>query len=173
MVRESYRVAVILACIGFFSFVHGVVWNARLAAAAEESFTGSWAASGTKDVMPFGENRETALFKLAGYVSLKQAIGNHTRYWAECIGLADTGSGSNGRCVWRAPDGQELYLTLEFTLLARGANVSGIIVGGTGLVEGIRGKLSFAWTTMTLHRLNNSTDIGGYATNMSGSYQLP
>ena len=35
------------------------------------TFSGSWVANGSKEILPLGKNRETALFKLSGHVNLK------------------------------------------------------------------------------------------------------
>lgn len=174
MVRTRFQPAVAFLCLGLFSVLPGGLTGAQTAVGAEEgTFTGSWMASGTKDVLPFGQNREAALFKLSGHVSLKQAVGGQKKFWAECIGLADNATGSNARCVWRGPDGQEIYLTLQSRLLEKGASVSGTFVGGSGPATAIEGTVNFEWSTMTFHRQNNVTEIGGYSTNLSGSYRLP
>ena len=144
-----------------------------MAAGESGSFTGTWVANGTKDVLSFGEKRETALFKLSGHVNLKDQVGKQNDYWSECIGLADTESGSNIRCVWRGLNGQEIYIVLQSQKLAKGVSVSGTFVGGTGLAAGIKGSLSFEWSTMSFQKQNNSTSLGGYATNLNGTFQLP
>jgi hypothetical protein len=172
MIRKHLQVPVIIFII--FSFIAmGSFTTAGMAADRSGTFTGTWVANGTKDVLPFGDKRETALFKISGHVNLKDQVGMQKDYWSECIGLADTESGSNVRCVWRGLNGQEIYIVLESQRLIKGASVSGTIVGGTGLAAGIKGSLSFAWSTMSFQKQNNSTAVGGYATNLQGSFQLP
>lgn len=137
------------------------------------TFTGTWVANGTREVLPFGENRSAALFKLAGHVNLQAAVGTKNDYWAECIGLADTLTGSDVRCVWRSTDGQEIYLVLRADRLHEGSNVTGTFAGGTGAAAGISGSISFHWSSLVFQTTNNTTAVGGYARDMSGTYQLP
>ena len=63
------------------------------------TFTGSWVASGKRQPFDFVEGREVGTFNLAGNVSLKDELGEIEDFWAECIGLSDTVSGSSVRCV--------------------------------------------------------------------------
>jgi hypothetical protein len=172
MIRK-YLQAPVMMFIIFLFIAMGCLTAPGMAADKSGSFTGTWSANGTKDVLPFGDKRETALFKLAGHVNLKDQVGMEKDYWSECIGLADTASGSDVRCVWRAFNGQEIYITLKSQRLTEGSSVSGTIVGGTGLAAGIKGSLSFTWSTMSFQKQNESTAVGGYATNMHGTFQLP
>jgi hypothetical protein len=172
MARNHRHITVIILIILPFILM-GILKTPVMAAGKTGNFTGTWTANGTKDVLPFGERRETALFKLSGHVNLKDQVGMIKDYWSECIGLADTESGSNIRCVWRGLNGQEIYIVLQSQRLAKGVSVSGTIVGGTGLAAGIKGSLSFDWSTMSVQKQNDSTTLGGYATNLKGTFQLP
>lgn len=172
MIRKHLQVPAMIFII--FSFIAMESFTTPgMAADKSGSFTGTWVANGTKDVLPFGDKRETALFKISGHVNLKDPVGMQKDYWSQCIGLADTESGSSIRCVWRAFDGQEIYIVLQSQRLAEEASVSGTIVGGTGLAAGIEGSLSFHWSTMSFQKQKNSTAVGGYATDLKGSFQLP
>lgn len=138
------------------------------------SFTGSWMANGSKEVLELGKNRETALFKLAGHVHLtNDKIGKEKDFYAQCIGLSDFSTGSDIRCAWRNVDGQEIYLTLHGTRMEEGSRVTGNIVGGTGSFDGITGYLHFTWTSMSFSQTSDETGIGGFSQDVSGSYQLP
>lgn len=165
--------SIVLLILINFSFIAPESFISPAAADTSGSFTGTWVANGTRDILPFGDKRETALFKLSGHVNLKDPVGMQKDYWSECIGLADTESGSNVRCVWRSLDGQEIYLVLQSKQLATGASVSGTIVGGTGSAQGIQGSVEFEWSTMSFQKNNNSTEVGGYAKDLKGSYQIP
>lgn len=173
MVAKYIHVTVVLAFVSLFAIDQGILPTSSQAAGSDGTFTGTWVANGSKDALPFGENRETALFKLSGHVSLKVDLGMQKDYWSECIGLADTELGSNIRCVWRALNGEKIYLVLQSKFLAQGASVSGTIVGGSGSVTGITGSLNFQWTTMSFQKQNNAVSIGGYATNLNGTFRLP
>lgn len=137
-------------------------------------FTGSWVANGSKEVLALGSGRETALFRLAGHVSLKaDAISKEKDFWGHCIGLADSSTGSDIRCVWRSLDGNEIYLTLQGTRMEKGSRITGNIVGGNGPFNGITGQLHFTWNSMSFEQVNDESGIAGFAKDITGSYQLP
>jgi hypothetical protein len=138
------------------------------------TFSGSWMTNGSKEVLPLGKNRETALFKLAGPVNLEnEKIGKQKDFHAQCIGLSDFSTGSDIRCVWRTLDGEEIYLTFQGTRMEQGSRVTGNIVGGTGAFDGITGYLHFTWTSMSFAQVNEENGIGGFSKDVTGSYQLP
>jgi len=172
MVKRSYLLLFFLlfanvSLVAPISFIeHGY-------AAEPQSFHGTWVANGSKEVLSMGEKRQVAIFRLTGHVNLKNDIGKVNDYWAECIGLADSEAGSNARCVWRGLNDQEIYLTLQGEKLAEGSSVTGTIVGGTGSASGITGSLQFTWSSMSTQSANNATAVGGYAKELTGSYQLP
>ena len=172
MVRKNYLLllflifanAVLIAPINFIELGY---------ASEPQTFTGTWVANGSKEELSFGENRNVALFRLAGHVNLKNDVGKEHDYWAECIGLTDSEVGSNARCVWHGLKGQEIFLTLQGETLTEGSNVTGKIVGGTGDASGITGSIQFQWSSMSAHSANDVTAVGGYAKELTGTYQLP
>ena len=89
-------------------------------AAEDGTFAGTWVANGSKEVLALGSERETALFKLSGDVNLTNKIGKESNFWSECIGLADSETGSDIRCVWRSLHGDEIYLTMKGTRTGKG-----------------------------------------------------
>lgn len=141
--------------------------------ADQGTFSGSWVATGSLEQISFQEKREVALFKLSGHVNLQDAIGNQQDYWSECIGLSDSVSGSEVRCTWKGDADQEIYLILKGKRLARGSEVTGTIIGGTGTAAGITGNLSFIWSTMSVQHGQDNQELGGYAKELKGEYQLP
>ena len=145
-------------------------------AAEEGTFAGTWVANGSKEVLALGSERETALFKLSGDVNLTRKVGKESNYWSECIGLADSETGSDIRCVWRSLHGDEIYLTMKGTRLEKGSGITGSIIGGTGAAKGITGMLRFTWSMMSFDQLNNEigkTGISGFSKDVSGTYKLP
>jgi hypothetical protein len=140
-------------------------------AAEEGTFAGTWDANGSQEVLALGSTRETALFKLSGHVRLTNKIGKKSDFWAECIGLADSETGSDMRCVWRSLDGDEIYLTLKGTRMEKGSSITGAIIGGTGAAKGITGTLRFTWSMV--FKETNETEIGGFSNDLSGTYKLP
>lgn len=172
MVMVSSRnlgMVVVVFCFMIFIGEAGFALSANQAG----SFTGTWTANGTRELLPFGQSRETALIRLSGHVNLKDLLGDTKDYWSTCIGLVDTATGSNVRCVWRSLDGQEVYIVLRADRLKEESNVTGEIVGGTGAATGITGTLSFQWSTLSFQGNNNITEVGGYARDLKGAYQLP
>jgi hypothetical protein len=145
-------------------------------AAEDGAFTGTWVANGSKEVLALGSERETALFKLSGDVNFTNKIGKESNYWSECIGFADSATGSDIRCVWRSLHGDEIYLTMKGTRLEKGSSITGSIIGGTGAAKGITGTLRFTWSMMSFDQLNNETGktgISGFSKDVSGTYKLP
>jgi hypothetical protein len=140
--------------------------------AEEGTFTGTWDANGSKEVLALGSERETALFKLSGHVRLTNKIGKESDYWAECIGLSDSETGSDVRCVWQSLDGNEIYLVMKGTRMEKGSSITGTIIGGTGRAKEITGTLRFTWS-MIFKQENNQTGIGGFSNDLSGTYKLP
>lgn len=140
-------------------------------AAQSGTFSGTWDANGSKEVLPFGNGRETALFKLSGHVRLTDKIGNERDFWAESIGLADSETGSDIRCVWRSMQGDEIYLILKGTRMEKGSSITGNIIGGTGAAKGITGTLRFTWTMV--FKGESETEMGGFSNDLSGTYNLP
>jgi hypothetical protein len=136
-------------------------------------FTGTWVANGSKEVLALGSERETALFKLSGDVNLTNIIGKESNYWSECIGFADSETGSDIRCVWRSLHGDEIYLTMKGTRLEKGSSISGSIIGGTGPARGITGTLRFTWSMMSFEQENKEIGISGFSKDVSGTYKLP
>lgn len=142
-------------------------------AAEDGSFAGTWVANGSKEVLPLGSERETALFRLSGVVHLTQKIGGTGDYWSECIGLADTETGSDIRCVWRSLEGDEIYLALKGIRMETGSSITGSLHGGTGAAKGITGTLRFTWSMMSFKQETKEMGIGGFSNDLSGTYKVP
>jgi hypothetical protein len=140
-------------------------------AAQEGTFTGTWDANGSKEVLALGSERETSIFKLSGHVRLTNEIGKERDFWADCIGLSDAETGSDIRCVWRSMDGDEIYLVMTGKRMEKGGSVTGTIIGGTGKAKGITGTLRLTWSM--IFKQENETAIGGFSTDLSGTYKLP
>ena len=170
--RKSYIPLVLFFC--FLAVSESMVPS--ILAAEDGTFTGTWVANGSKEVLALGSERETALFKLSGDVNLTHKIGRESNYWSECIGFADSEMGSDIRCVWRSLHGDEIYLTMKGTRLEKGSSITGSIIGGTGAAKGITGTLRFTWSMMSFDQVNNETGktgISGFSKDVSGTYKLP
>ena len=151
-------------------------------ASAEEtgSFAGTWVANGQRQAFDFVEGREVGTFKLAGHVSLKDKLGEIEDFWAECVGLSDSVTGSSVRCVWwspgekslwRSPIGKKAYSVLRGQPLKEGVKVTGEFVGGTGSLKGLTGMFSFTWTSTFTDE--DQGIFTGHTKDLSGSYRIP
>jgi hypothetical protein len=142
-------------------------------AGEDGTFTGTWVADGSKEVLALGSEREAALFKFSGDVNLTTKIGKEHNFWSECIGLADSNTGSDIRCVWRSLSGEEVYLVLKGLRMEQGSSITGNIIGGTGAAKGITGTLHFTWSMMSFQQADNESGISGFSKDVSGAYKLP
>jgi len=142
------------------------------AAAAEEgTFTGTWIASGKRQIQDFKEGRAVFTYRVKGHVNLTDNLGEVADFWSECSGLWDAETGSTARCVWRGLEGQKVFIAMDGQPLAEGVQVTGKIVGGTGKLEGIQGAFTFTWTSIFI---NVDTDtLTGHTENLSGTYRIP
>ena len=172
MGKETRRLCILLV-FSFWCLAASEGSVTSVLAAEDGTFAGTWVANGYKEVLALGSERETALFKLSGHVNLADKIGEEGDYWSECIGLADSETGSDIRCVWRSLQGDEIYLTMKGTRLEKGSSITGNIIGGTGAAKGITGTLRFTWSMMSFKQVNNETGIGGFSKDVSGTYKLP
>ena len=142
-----------------------------LAAAEDGTFTGTWIASGERQVQDFAEGREVFTYRVKGHLNLKDSLGGVADFWSECSGLWDAKTGSTARCAWRGLDGQKVFIVMDGQPLKEGVQVTGEIIGGTGKLEGITGAFTFTWTSVFI---NEDTDtLTGHTENISGTYRLP
>ena len=141
-----------------------------LAAAENGTFTGTWIASGERQVQDFAESREVFTYRVKGHVNLKDNLGEVADFWSTCSGLWDATTGSTARCVWRGLEGQKVFV-MDGQPLKEGVQVTGEIIGGTGKLEGIQGSFTFTWTSVFI---NEDTDtLTGHTENISGTYRIP
>lgn len=144
-----------------------------IARAGQDSpFTGSWIANGSRQIFPFGK-RNVYTFKLAGHVNLKETIGGELDFWSEVIGISDSKTGTQARCIWRDLDGRELFLVLRSDRMQSNDMVTGKIVGGTGKFADATGELSFKWSSISFSRDDVTDSISGQTLDLKGKVQLP
>ena len=142
-------------------------------AAESGDFSGLWVANGTRQLFPFEESRQIYTFKLSGHVNLQTAIGGRKDFWSQCVGLADSLTGSMTRCVWRDLHGAKIFITLQSEGMAEDRQVVGTIIGGTRHLKGIEGELSFVWSDVSFQKEANRSTIAGQALGLNGSYRIP
>ena len=108
-------------------------------------FEGSWTAAGTRDTLPFGPDRRTAIFHLTGSLLLTGSARPALGFKAEAIGLSDTQAGMEGRCVWTDERGDRVFSELKGQFVGDGNRIVGTFVGGTGRYAGVTGEYAFQW----------------------------
>lgn len=155
----------------FFIFVTMVAQVPNPSAAEEGTFTGTWIASGERQLQDFMEGRQVFTFHVKGHVNLKGHLGGVADFWSECSGLWDAAVGSTTRCVWRGLEGQKAFIVMDGQPLEEGGRVNGQIVGGTGKLAGVEGSFTFTWTAVFV---NADTDtLTGHTENITGTYRMP
>ena len=157
----------------FWCLAASEIMVSSVLAAEEGTFTGTWSANGTKEVLSLGNGREAATFSLNGHMRLAKKMGEEKDYWSECIGFADSAVGSDICCIWRGLSGDEIYVTMKGTKMATGSSITGSIIGGTGAAKGITGTLRFTWSMMTFQQVSYEIGIAGFSNDVSGTYKLP
>jgi len=137
------------------------------------TFRGTWIANGTREVFPFSDDRKISTFKLSGHVNLQTSFGKTKDYWSDCVGLTDTVTGVVARCVWKDLDGTNVYITLQSESLGTENKFSGVIIGGSGPLQGITGDLSFTWSSFVFQRIDDQSTVTGQTLDLHGNYQVP
>jgi len=172
--RNGTRKLYILIILFFWCLAASGSMVSSVLAADDGTFSGTWVANGSKEVLALGSDRDTALFKLSGHVNLlNNKIGTERNFWSECIGLADSVTGSDIRCVWRSLDGQEIYLIMKGARMEKGSSITGSIIGGTGAAKGITGTIQFTWSMMSFKQVDSETGISGFSKDVIGTYKFP
>jgi len=164
------NVLLLLAVI-FTAFIlsNGLVSEA--VAEQSGSFSGTWIASGQRQTFDFVEGREVGTFKLAGNVSLKAELAGIEDFWAECVGLSDSVTGSSVRCVWRSLKGEKIYSVLSGQPLKEGVKVTGEFVGGTDNLKGLTGTFNFTWKSAFTDK--DQGIFTGFTQDLNGTYKIP
>ncbi len=144
---------------------------ATVRAAEEGTFTGTWIASGQRQVLDFIPEREVFTFRLQGHVNLKTNLGDISDYWSDCTGIWDDETGSEGRCVWRSTKGEKACIVLRGRALEEGIQVTAEVVGGTGSLRDVEGIFTFTWTSVFTDP--DSGSLTAHTENIAGSYRIP
>lgn len=142
-------------------------------ASAEQSgtFHGSWIASGKRHMLDYMADRDVFTFAIEGHLNLTDHVGQVRDFWSTCIGLWDSQTGGTARCVWRSPQGNDIYSVLSGELLKEGVAVQGEFVGGTGQVEGIEGTFSLTWQSIFFNEDERVLTL--HAQDVTGTYRIP
>ena len=113
---------------------------------AWRTFEGSWSASGQRQMLPTGGEREAATLQLSGAIVLTSGEGLSHGFRGEFIGFDDGASLSVGRAVWTDEHGDRVFSQLQGeTVLREQRRINGTITGGTGRYAGLEGDYTFVW----------------------------
>lgn len=111
-------------------------------------FTGTWSATGNRQSLQFGPERQAAIFKFTGSLLLTGSQRLTTGFKAEVIGFTDSESGMQGRSVWTDDRGDKVFSELRGEAINPGKLIDGRFIGGTGRFAGVSGEYSFKWQTL-------------------------
>jgi len=141
------------------------------APAKEKAFRAQWSVAGTIQDLDFGQGRRVGSFRLQGNVNLVRADGKVRDFWATCVGLRDTQTGTVTRCIWYdAADADRIFSELSGNMMGRSGKGHGTFAGGTGKYAGIRGSYEVQWISM-VSREDGSLQAN--SVDMSGHWRLP
>lgn len=143
----------------------------QVIAAEEGTFTGSWIASGQRQMQDFIPGREVFTFRFQGHVNLKNNLDKVADFWSECAGIWDDRTGSEGRCVWRSPEGEKAFIVLRGRLMEENIQVVAEVIGGTGSLKDVQGSFKFTWTSVFIDP--DTQNLTAYTKDIAGTYRIP
>src|SRR6185437_7497219 len=108
-------------------------------------FQGTWTAAGSRNIMPFGGDRRTAISTFNGSLVLAGPSRPNVGFRAEAFVLSDTATGMVGRAVWTDEHGDQAFSELRGEGTAENNKITGTFVGGTGRYAGADGTYEFSW----------------------------
>jgi hypothetical protein len=110
-----------------------------------QAIAGSWNATGHRQSVPTGGDRNASTAYLSGAVTLTASGGTSRGFQGEAITF-DEGAGTGmGRAVWTDERGDKIFSRLTGDLRLARRRIVGTITGGTGRYAGIEGDYSFEW----------------------------
>lgn len=121
--------------------------SSQPASSSEEwhDFKGTWTAAGSRNIMPFGADRRTAISSFNGSLVLSGSSRPNVGFRSEAIVFSDTATGMVGRAVWTDEHGDQAFSELRGEGTAENNKISGTFVGGTGRYAGAQGTYEFSW----------------------------
>jgi hypothetical protein len=109
------------------------------------SFSGTWSASGRRELVAVEGGGAAAIVEVSGAVVLTIGDGLSRGFRGQAIGFDDGQGQSLGRCVWTDENGDRLFSRLKGESMGTGKRFVGTITGGTGRYAGLEGEYSFTW----------------------------
>ena len=134
------------------------------------SFEAAWIASGTVHVLDFVDSSSAASGRLTGTVTIQSSVGFLRNFETDCVVFADTRTGAVGRCVWKDPLGDLIYLETQGSGAGGFGATRGVFIGGTGKYRGIQGGVQYEWS-VNVHG-GGDTTLDGQSVQMRGNYRM-
>lgn len=132
-------------------------------------FTGTWSATGSRQSLQFGPERQSAIFKFTGSLLLTGPQRLTTGFKAEVIGFTDSESSMQGRSVWTDERGDKVFSELHGDATNPVKLIEGRFIGGTGRFAGVSGAYSFRWQTLIE---NEDGEVSGRVVGLKGWARL-
>jgi len=133
------------------------------------SFTGTWTTTGKSQGLQLGPERQATIFNFTGSLLLSGPQRLKRGFKAELIGLADSGSGMQGRSVWTDEYGEKIYSELHSESAGPGSLITGSFIGGTGRFQGVTGEYTFKWQRLTD---TGDGEVSGRVLDLKGSARI-
>lgn len=112
-------------------------------------FTGTWTATGNRQIMQLGSGHEAWIFSYSGSLLLKGEQRLNVGFRGEVIGFVDSLTGMQGRVVWTDERGEKVFSDLQAEANNPGQLIKGRFIGGTGRYTGVVGEYTFKWQRLT------------------------
>lgn len=134
------------------------------------TFDGYWALSGDIHILERDREIVAAAGRLTGQAVIQTNEGPVPSFDTECIVFSAKGKGGTGKCVWTATSGDEVYVDISSDGPAGLGRARGVIQGGTGRFEEIKGSFQFDWN----YSVSGGADatLTGQTIQMRGHYTL-
>src|SRR5512141_3683 len=137
--------AIVLAACLLAACGPAPVAGPTLPAGGAREFEGTWTASGTRRIIPFGADRRASIAEFNGTLMLTGAGRPGAGFRAEAVVLNDSATGMVGRAVWTDERGDQAFSELKGEGSNTGNRITGTFVGGTGRYAGATGGYEFSW----------------------------
>ena len=108
-------------------------------------FSGTWTATGSRQVIGLGSDRRASVADYSGSLMLYGTSRPALGFRAEAVVLNDSATGLIGRAVWTDDTDNHVYSELRDETTPAGNRIVGTFVGGSGRYKGATGTYEFSW----------------------------
>ena len=140
-----------------------------LAGSEWHEFRGTWTATGNRQTMRLGRDRQASIANFNGSLLLMGPSRPAVGFRAEAIILNDSVTGLVGRAVWTDERGNQVYSELKGEGTATGNKIVGTFLGGTGRYAGATGTYEFSWRFVLE---NEDGSVAGESVGLTGKVRV-